>query len=63
MTIIKTFYAITAIILWGLSFFFLDKDWIFWTLIVGSIVCFGIAEILYEIRSLKTKQNVQDKQN
>jgi hypothetical protein len=58
MTFFKNTYAIQSFILWGLSFFFWNEDWIFWTLLVGSMISFGIAEILWEVRSLKTlKQN------
>jgi|LakMenEpi03Aug12_release.lakeMendotaPanAssembly.Ray.scaffolds.fasta_scaffold1744736_2 hypothetical protein len=58
MTFFKTTYTIAAFLFWGLSFFFWNEDWIFWTLIVGSAVLFGISEVLYEVRSIKTfKQN------
>ena len=57
MKFLKTTYSVTALIFWGLSFFFQNEDWIYWTLIVGSVLSFGISEILYELRSLKTKQD------
>jgi hypothetical protein len=36
------------------------EDWIFWTLLIGSIVSGGIAEVLYEIKSLKKLINEND---
>ena len=57
MTFFKTTFSITAFIFLGLSFFFYNEDWIYWTLIVGSVLSLGISEILYELRSLKTKQD------
>lgn len=60
MKFFKSTYAITGLIFWILSLLYFNEDWIFWTLTVGCVLSFGIAEILFEVKSLKTLNQKND---